>query len=112
MVTHSSILAWDILRADKPGGLQSMGLHKCQTGLSNNNNRYTVTCVKVPPLPYHLCRGRQQGTCFHRLVFERIVKNLKKIGVEYHFNLGEFSFLGEMRWNTNKKSESKDSLHD
>ena len=45
MVTHSSILAQDILWADKPGGLQSMGLQKCQTGLNNN----TVTHVNASP---------------------------------------------------------------
>ena len=32
MVTHSSILAWDISGAEEPGRLQSMGLHS-QTGL-------------------------------------------------------------------------------
>ena len=28
MATHSSILAWKIPRAEEPGGLQSMGLHR------------------------------------------------------------------------------------
>ena len=28
MATHSSILAWDIPRAEEPGGQQSMGLQK------------------------------------------------------------------------------------
>ena len=28
METHSSILAWKILQAKKPGGLQSMGLQR------------------------------------------------------------------------------------
>ena len=32
MTTHSSILAWEIPRAEEPGGLQSMGLQKSQTG--------------------------------------------------------------------------------
>ena len=27
MATHSSILAWEILWTEEPGGLQSMGLH-------------------------------------------------------------------------------------
>ena len=35
MGTHSSILAWKILRTDEPGGLQSMGSQKIWTGLSN-----------------------------------------------------------------------------
>ena len=30
MATHSSILAWEIPWAEKPGGLQSMGLPKSQ----------------------------------------------------------------------------------
>ena len=28
MATHSSILAWEILWAEEPGGLQSMGLQR------------------------------------------------------------------------------------
>ena len=35
MVTHSSILAWKIPRAEEPGGLQSMGSQKNQTLLGN-----------------------------------------------------------------------------
>ena len=35
MVTHSSILAWKILWTEESGGLQSMGLQKSQTRLSN-----------------------------------------------------------------------------
>ena len=31
MVTHSSILAWEIPWTEKPGGVQSMGLQKSQT---------------------------------------------------------------------------------
>ena len=34
MVTHSSILAWEISWTEEPGGLQSMGLQS-QTQLSN-----------------------------------------------------------------------------
>ena len=33
--THSSILAWDIPWTEKPGGLQSIGLQRSQTQLSN-----------------------------------------------------------------------------
>ena len=29
MATHSSILAWEILRTEEPGGLQSMESQKC-----------------------------------------------------------------------------------
>ena len=31
MATHSSILAWEILQTEKPGGLQSMGSQKSWT---------------------------------------------------------------------------------
>ena len=33
--THSSILAWEIPRTVEPGGLQSIGLKKSQTQLSD-----------------------------------------------------------------------------
>ena len=35
MATHSSILAWRIPWTDEPGRLQSMGVTKSQTQLSN-----------------------------------------------------------------------------
>ena len=35
MATHSSILAWEIPWTEDPGGLQSMGVTKSQTRLSN-----------------------------------------------------------------------------
>ena len=35
MATHSSILAWRIPWTEEPGGLQSMGLQKSWTRLSN-----------------------------------------------------------------------------
>ena len=34
MVTHSSILAWEILWTEEPGRLQSVKLQKSQTQLS------------------------------------------------------------------------------
>ena len=34
MATHSSILDWEVLWTEEPGGLQSLGL-QCQTQLSN-----------------------------------------------------------------------------
>ena len=43
MATHPSILAWEILWTGEPGRLQSMGLQKTQTGLSdktNNSNHF------------------------------------------------------------------------
>ena len=35
MTTHSSILAWEILRTENPGELQSIGSRKSQTRLSD-----------------------------------------------------------------------------
>ena len=35
MATHSSILAWEIPWTEEPGRLQSMGLQKSLTGLSD-----------------------------------------------------------------------------
>ena len=35
MATHSCILAWEIPQTQEPGGLQSVGLQKSQTQLSN-----------------------------------------------------------------------------
>ena len=35
MATHSSILAWEIPWIEELGGLQSMGLQKSQTSLSD-----------------------------------------------------------------------------
>ena len=35
MATHSSILAWEIPWTEEPGGLQSVGSQKSQTGLSD-----------------------------------------------------------------------------
>ena len=37
MATHSSILAWKIPRAEKPGGLQSMGLQSVIHDLANEH---------------------------------------------------------------------------
>ena len=35
MATHSSMLSWEIPWTEKPGRLQTMGLQKSQTQLSN-----------------------------------------------------------------------------
>ena len=44
MATHSSILAWRIPWTEEPGGLQSLGLQKSQTGLSE----WTISRNLVP----------------------------------------------------------------
>ena len=38
IATHSSILAWEILWTEEPGGLQSMGSQKSQTQLAKNHH--------------------------------------------------------------------------
>ena len=43
--THSSVLAWKILGTEEPGGLQSMGVTKSQTGLST---AHSYSCVYHP----------------------------------------------------------------
>ena len=42
MATHSSILAWKIPWTEEPGGLQSLGLQKCQ--LSNLATKQQQIC--------------------------------------------------------------------
>ena len=44
MATHSSILTWEIPRAEEPGRLESMGLQKSWTQLSNTT---TITMNQV-----------------------------------------------------------------
>ena len=42
MTTHSSILAWEIPWTEEPGRLQSMGLQKSWTQLSNFTDTHTL----------------------------------------------------------------------
>ena len=42
MVTHSSVLAWRIPWTEEPGGLESMGLQKRQTRLSDELKPYVM----------------------------------------------------------------------
>ena len=42
MTTHSSILAWRIPQTEDTGGLQSMGLQKSWTQLSNLTTMYNL----------------------------------------------------------------------
>ena len=48
MATHSSILAWEILWAEEPGGLQSMGSQKGWAELARTNS------LKVHPCGFDL----------------------------------------------------------
>ena len=47
MVTHSSILAWEIRQTEEPGTLQSMGLQKSQTQLKKTKKNYTHATYNV-----------------------------------------------------------------
>ena len=42
METRSSILAWEIARAEKPGGLQSMGSQRVKHNLVTKQQQQTV----------------------------------------------------------------------
>ena len=47
MATHASILAWEILWTEEPGGLQSMRLQKTWTQLSMHTHKPLGTRVCV-----------------------------------------------------------------
>ena len=38
MITHSSILAWEIPRTEEPGGLESLGSQRVRHDLLNNKD--------------------------------------------------------------------------
>ena len=40
MASHSSVLAWEIPRTEKPGGLQPVGSQKSRTDLWRHNNMH------------------------------------------------------------------------
>ena len=50
MATHSSLLAWEIPWTEEPGGLQSRGLQKSQTRLSDRAQHSTW----LTPFAVHL----------------------------------------------------------
>ena len=47
MATHSSILAWKIPWTEEPGGLQSTGSQKIQTGLEQLST-HALKAVNLP----------------------------------------------------------------
>ena len=55
MATHSSTLAWKILWAEEPGGLQSIGLRTVRHTEHNNNTRQQQCLLKL------LIRVRRKG---------------------------------------------------
>ena len=48
MATHSGIIAWRIRRTEEPGGLQSMGVTKSQTQLSDWERTHMLKSVADP----------------------------------------------------------------
>ena len=44
IANHCSILAWEILWTEEPGGLQSMGSQRARYDLANKQQQYTVCC--------------------------------------------------------------------
>ena len=45
MATHPSILAWKTPWTEEPGGLQPMVLQKCQTRLSNEQQKWLLSML-------------------------------------------------------------------
>ena len=47
MATHSSILAWEIPRAEEPGGLESVGSQRVRHNLVTKWNTQLSSCFHV-----------------------------------------------------------------
>ena len=52
MVTHSSILAWEIPWTEEPGGLQSMGWQRISHDLVSNKQHTIFHSGSIAPLCY------------------------------------------------------------
>ena len=62
MATHASILAWNVLLTEEPGGLQSMGLQRVRHNLATKQQQpmaVTLTSISVPKseFPNYFCKG-------------------------------------------------------
>ena len=51
LTTHSSILAWEMLWMEEPGGLQSTGLQKSRSWLSNETTTLTKFTIQASVVP-------------------------------------------------------------
>ena len=80
MVTHSSMLAWEIPWTEKPGGLQSMGSQRVRPDLVTN------THTETPLLPYIVLVSLQLCPYWKLYIF-------KKILTVFKFTVGSFSLL-------------------
>ena len=47
MAIHSSVLAWRILRTEKPGGVQSMGLQRVGHNLATNTFTFVTVSFRM-----------------------------------------------------------------
>ena len=61
MATYSSILAWEIPRAEEPGGLPSMGLQRVRHGwvINTHLSNQTPPSFKAQLRPHLLCRSEE-----------------------------------------------------
>ena len=76
MATHSSIFAWGIPWTEEPGGLQSLGLPKSQTLLSNWEHLYMYVCVCVcvcACVDIHMAESIKHGRQIVNVVFPGIL---------------------------------------
>ena len=76
MATHGSILAWNVLLTEEPGGLQSMGLQRVRHNLATKQQQpmaVTLTSIPVPKseFPNYFCKGQGKNTLS---VFFRVYK--------------------------------------
>ena len=67
MATHASILAWNVLLTEEPGGLQSMGLQRVRHNLATKQQQpmaITLTSIPVPKseFPNYFCKGQGKNT--------------------------------------------------
>ena len=57
MLTHSSILAWEIPLTEEPGGLQSMVSQKSQMQLSTLTSKYKLQQLQIQVLKVKVTRS-------------------------------------------------------
>ena len=78
MATSSSILAWKIPWTEKPGGLQSMGVTKSQTRLSDYhfptvNSQANVAEQSETPCPSFISKSHSPSKTQHTFSFQEIL---------------------------------------
>ena len=71
IATQSSILAWEISRAEEPGGLQSMGLQRVRHNLATREK--LIEKVQHIRTTEYLCFAVYQALSFHSLCVTLII---------------------------------------